>query len=349
MPECGLVGADSLRRAVDRVEMHARADVRGVPAVPDVHGDRLVAEVGDVVRLPVMLHAFGDRAVEQAVECRQRHGLDILRLHLGDVPERLQYLLGLFMRTVPADDQNAEQITDAVGGDERQLRRDLPAEEAPELLGRLHDVFAESLQHGRGIVELVEHRSAHDVAGFVEPKLEAGDDAEVATSTAQRPIQILVLRRVGGDLPAVGENDIGRKQIVDGESAATGQVTETAAERQAADAGGRDDPGGYGETERVGRVVDVAPGRAASHPGDLVPRIDSYVVDRGQVDHEAVVHGAESGHAVSPAPNRQVEAVLAAGRDRCHDVGRVRAPHHGNRSPVVHPVVNGASLVVVGI
>ncbi len=96
-------------------------------------------------------------------------------------------------------------------------------------------------------------------------------------------------------------------------------------------------------------MVDVAPGRAATHPGDLVLRIDPDVVDRSQVDHQAVVHGTESGHAVAPASYRQVEAVLAAGRDCCHYVSRVRALNHRNRSPVVHPVVNGASLVVVGI
>jgi hypothetical protein len=94
---------------------------------------------------------------------------------------------------VPAGDQRAEEISDAVLGDERYGRRDLPAEEASELFGRIGDEFAVALQDRGGIVDPVEHRAAHDVTNLVQLKLEAGDDTEVTAAAAQRPEQVFVL------------------------------------------------------------------------------------------------------------------------------------------------------------
>ena len=85
MSEGGLVGADPLSRTVDRMEMHGRAHVRCLPAMLDVSGDRLVGELGDEVCFPVVLHALRDEIVEGAVEGRERHDLDLLRFHFGNV------------------------------------------------------------------------------------------------------------------------------------------------------------------------------------------------------------------------------------------------------------------------
>ncbi len=96
-------------------------------------------------------------------------------------------------------------------------------------------------------------------------------------------------------------------------------------------------------------MVDVAPGRAAPDPGDLLVRVDPHVVHPRQVDDQTVVHRAEAGNAVAAAADRQVEAAVAAGGDHGHHVGRVHALDDGAGSAVVHAVVDGASVVVVGI
>ena len=67
----------------------------------------------------------------------------------------------------------------------------------------------------------------------MELKLEAGDDTEIAAAAAQSPEQILVLVIARGDLPAIGEHNIGRQQVVDGQAHAAGQVADAATERQA--------------------------------------------------------------------------------------------------------------------
>src|SRR5574338_662686 len=68
-----------------------------------------------------------------------------------------------------------------------------------------------------------------------------------------------------------------------------------------------------------------------------------------QVDDQAAIDGAEAGHAVAPATNRQVEAGVAGSTDHGHHVGRIYALADRAGSAVVHDVVDGAGLVVVGI
>src|SRR5262249_50329742 len=198
-------------------------------------------------------------------------------------------------------------------------------EEGARVGGGGVDEGAVALQDRRGIVEGVGQRAAHDVTDLVEPELEAGDDPEVAAAAAQCPEQILVLIVAGRDLPAIGENDIGREQVVDREPHAAGEVADAATQREARYPGRGDDSAGRGEAERVGRVVYIPPGRAAPNPGDLLGRVDPYALHGREVDDQPVVHCAESGNAVAAATDGQVAAALAGSGDHGHHVGRIRA------------------------
>ena len=84
--------------------------------------------------------------------------------------------------------------------------------------------------------------TAHDVAGLVELKLEAGHDAEIAAAAAQRPEQIRILARARSHQPPVGEHHVGRDEMVDRQAEAAAQIADAAAERQSGDAGVRHDP-----------------------------------------------------------------------------------------------------------
>ena len=64
----------------------------------------------------------------------------------------------------------------------------------------------------------------------------------------------------GRDERAVREHDVGRQQVVHREAKPAGQVADAAAKRQAPHAGGREEAGRSGHTERYGRMIDVAPG-----------------------------------------------------------------------------------------
>ena len=73
-----------------------------LPAVLEVRGDGPVGELGGEVGLPVVLHPLGDEIVEGALESGERHNVDLLGLHFGDVAQRPEHLLRLVVRSVPA-------------------------------------------------------------------------------------------------------------------------------------------------------------------------------------------------------------------------------------------------------
>ena len=87
---------------------------------------------------------------------------------------------------------------------------------------------------------------------------EGGHHAEVAAAAAQRPEEIGVFRLAGRDEAAVGQHDVGLEQIVDGQPELAGEMTDAAAEGDAADPGGGDDAAGGAQTEGVGGMVQIA-------------------------------------------------------------------------------------------
>ena len=101
-----------------------------------------------------------------------------------------------------------------------------------------------------------------DRADLVQPELELGDDAEVAAAAAQRPEQVGVLARPrpARTRPSASD-DLGRLEVVDLSPCLPGQPAHAAAEREAADAGVADQPGGHGEPVLLGGGVEV--GRAS--------------------------------------------------------------------------------------
>ncbi len=245
---------------------------------------------------------------------------DQRRLHLRDITEWPEHPLGLLMGTVPARDQHAEQIPDPVLGDERQRRRDLPAEEASELLGRLVDEGAVALQDRRGIVEVVEQRAAHDVTDLVEPELEAGDDAEVAAAAAQRPEQVGVLGLAGGDGPPVGEDDVGREQVVAGEPVLPAQPADAAAEREAGDAGVGDDPARGRQPVELRLAVELAPQDAGLGADRARRRIDADPLHRREVDDQPAVADGRAGDVVAAAADGDFELLRSRELYGIHDI-----------------------------
>ena len=65
-----------------------------------------------------------------------------------------------------------------------------------------------------------------------------------------------------------------------------------------------------GQTERVRGVVEVAPRRAALGARRAGRGVDAHVSHAGQVEHDAVVAGAEPRHAVAAAANGEIETGL---------------------------------------
>ena len=71
---------------------------------------------------------------------------------------------------------------------------------------------------------------------LVEPIVELRHHAEVASSAADGPEQVGVVVRVDGEDLAIGGDDLGADQVVDGQPVAPNEVADAAAGRDPADA-----------------------------------------------------------------------------------------------------------------
>ena len=180
-------------------------------------------------------------------------------------------------------------------------------------------------------------------------ELERRHDAEVAAAAAQRPEQVGVLLGARVHLRAVGEHDVGADQAVDRQAVAPRQVAEAPAEREPADARGRDDPRRRRAAVLGGRAVDLAPGAAAADADGLGRRVHQDVAQAREVDDDAVVDDPEAAAVVAAAAHGERRVVGAREGDGARDVLGARAADDQRGTPVDHAVVHGAGLVVAWI
>ncbi len=189
-----------------------------------------------------------------------------------------------------------------------------------------------------------------DRADRVQLQLELGHDPEVAAAAAEPPEEPGALALARADELPVGGDDVRADEVVAGEPVLAHQPADAAAEREAADAGRRDEPAGRGETVRLRLVVDVRPDRAAADVGDARVRVDPDVPHRREVDDEAVVGRREPGDAVRAAAHRERQVVAAREADRRDHVGGARTAHDQRRAAFVeHAVPDVAGLLVAGV
>ena len=95
--------------------------------------------------------------------------------------------------------------------------------------------------------------------------------------------------------------------------------------------------------------IDFAPGAAAANPDGAGLRIDVDVLQRREVDHDAVVARPQSGAVVTAAADGEEQVVVACERDRHGHVGRTCALRDQRRPLVDHRVVDRARRLVVGV
>ena len=234
----------------------------------------------------------------------------------------------------------------------RRRRHDEKDEKAADVFRCRRDILAIPFHHLGSVLRFPKHRTGIVRMDRMRPEEERGDDAEVAPAAADRPVKILVFLGAGVDEAAVGQHHVCGQNIVNCQAALACQVSEPAAQRQPADAGGRDHTGGRGQTERVSCVVHIAPGTAASDSDGVRGRIYARVLDARQVDDQTVIAYAESPGIVTTAPDCDEQVVLPADVDGRDNVRHVRTSRDQTGSPVDHAVVNltgGIVALVVGL
>src|SRR5581483_10762541 len=114
----------------------------------------------------------------------------------------------------------------------------------------LQDEVPPEAENLRPLPERPEDRAAVDGADRVAAEQERGHHAEVAAAAAHGPEEVPVLARARRDEAAVGQDQVNLEQVVDREPVPARQVSDAAAQREPADAGGRDEPARHREAER---------------------------------------------------------------------------------------------------
>src|SRR6266545_6056622 len=188
--------------------------------------------------------------------------------------------------------------------------------------------------------------TAVDVLDRLQLELERRHHAEVAASATKGPEQIRVHVLGRHQELTVRRHDVGRDQVVAGETEPPREVADPAAEGQAANPGGGEDAARRGEPEGVGRGVQVSPRGATLRPGRPPRRIDADPFHPGEVDDHPAVTRAEPRHSVRATADGQVDPAFASEVHRGDDVAGVHRAHHDRRPLVDHGVVDLAGLLV---
>jgi hypothetical protein len=148
---------------------------------------------------------------------------------------------------------------------------------------------------------------------------------------------------------AVGGDQLGRQQVVDGQAESSDQEPDPAAEGQPADPDrpGVAEPGGQPVLADGGGVG--AGGEPGLGPGRPAIGVDVEGGQLRQVEHQAAVAEAVAGQAVPAAAHGQLHSVVAGQADHPGDLGRRDGPDDRRRPAVPLAVEDLAGLVVAGV
>ena len=195
-----------------------------------------------------------------------------------------------------------------------------------------------------------DHQQAaeHD-SDRMQPERERGDHAEVPASAAQRPEQLGVLGRARRGERSVSGHQLRREQVVAREPVLAREPADPAAEREAADAGRRDQPAGRAQAVGLRRGVHLGPARAALHARGARDRVDLDAAHAREVDHEAAVARALAGDVVSAAADRGQQPLAAGEAHGLDHIGGARAAGDQRGPAVDRPVPDAARAVVVRV
>ena len=236
-------------------------------------GDRVVAEVGEVLGAPVV--PLARRVVDHALEVRVRHRADEVDLGAERAQRRDR------ARRLPMSDRSSTTRsattgwpcrcsgTNSSGGPVRNAAAVASFSEAPSAMARYacSTSSPDSAPHS-------EQARVHDRADVVQLELERRRDAEVAAAAVQRPEQIGVRVLARRDLLAVGEDEVDRDEVVAREAVLALEPTRAAAERQSGDARRRHAAADGREPVLLRGPVERRPGDAAADASPLRLRID---------------------------------------------------------------------------
>ncbi len=183
----------------------------------------------------------------------------------------------------------------------------------------------------------------------VQSELELGRDAEVASSSPERPQQLGVFVLARAREASVGRDQIRPDDVVARQTVLRRQVADAASEGEAAHTGRPDDAARRHEALRHRRAVEVEPRRATFRAGEPGVLVHVHAPHAREVDHEAAVENAVPRRVVASSAHGNLELVRAREVEGGRDVGASEATDD-HRGPTVDERVEAdARSVVLGV
>ena len=111
-------------------------------------------------------------------------------------------------------------------------------------------------------------------AEIVQAKFERGHDSEVAAAAANGPEEVFILRRAHCHVIAIRVYEVSGENIVATKAELAHQPPDSAAKREPAYAGGRNDAAGGGESKLLALAVEFSPCSAALRQARFAAGVD---------------------------------------------------------------------------
>jgi hypothetical protein len=278
----------------------------------------------------------GSRGVEHLLQRRVGDGRHELERRGQRVADRRDGR-GVGFRRTPTDDGEDEPGREVIllGYERRGWRVDAVHQRAHPFGQGGEVVTGEPEDVGAPVGVPEEQPEVDDRADLVEREFELGDDAEVAATAAERPVEVGLFLRGCGDDVAVRGDDLSGHEVVAAEAREPREPPDAATERQPGHAGVADDAAGHRQAVLLRRGIEVGPRRAAPAASPTCHRVDGDRAHGAQVDHQAVVAHAVAREAVPAAADRELEVALAPEADRARHLCRVARPGYEGGAAVV--------------
>jgi hypothetical protein len=135
--------------------------------------------------------------------------------------------------------------------------------------------------------------------------LRGGDDAEIPTTAAQGPEEVLVFGRVGGEESALGSNYVRRDKVVASGTECAHEPAVSAPRDSPADANLRIRAAGNGKAEGLGCMVHIAPRDTRLRAHYSFARTDANAFHARQINDRPVITQGSACYSVAGAADGQ--------------------------------------------
>src|SRR5690242_18766616 len=113
----------------------------------------------------------------------------------------------------------------------------------------LDDKFAVGLHDLHGLIEWPEGWPGINHLDGLPPKEERSNDSKIPAPASYGPKKIGVFLRARGHKSSIGQNHVHAEQVINGQTITAREIADAASERQAAYAGGGDEPARHSQPE----------------------------------------------------------------------------------------------------